>query len=356
MNHRSPFRGAAALGLIVAATLAIAWSVLAATGYKNTILTSNQTGVGVFTDTNLVNAWGIGEARGGPFWIANANSGVATNYLGTGQPQSPVVTIPKASGTGKSQPTGVASNSTTGFVITEGANSGPATFLFDSEDGAISGWNATVDATNAIIAVNNSASGADYKGLAVGVNGTTNVLYATNFHTGKVEMYDQNFHLVRQFTDTTVPVGFAPFGIANLKGTIFVTFAKQDAAKKNHVACAGCGYVSTFKQNGTFIKQLVATGNLNAPYGVAIAPATYKALSNDLLIGNVGDGKINAYVVTTGAFVSTMNDSTGAPIVISGLWGLLFGTGGVGGPPNALFYAAGTSGYRTGQFGSLTAN
>lgn len=356
MEHRSAFRGTVALGVIAAATLAIAWSVLAATGYTNTILTSSQSGVGVFTDTNLSNAWGIAEAKGGPFWVSDANTGVSTNYLGTGQPQSPVVTIPKASGTGKSQPTGIASNSTTGFVITSGASSGPATFLFDSEDGAISGWNATVLPTTAIIVVNNSSSGADYKGMATGVSGGANVLYATNFHTGMVEMYSSTFTLLKKFTDHTVPAGYAPFGIANIKGTLYVSFAKQDAMKKNHVACASCGYLSTFKPNGTFIKQLVAAGNLNAPWGLAIAPSTFKALAGDLLIGNVGDGKINAYNVTTGVFASTMNDSTGAPIVISGLWGLMFGTGGVGGSTSTLFYTAGTGGYRTGQFGTLTAN
>ena len=210
--------------------------------------------------------------------------------------------------------------------------------------------------TAAIIAVNNSASAANYKGLALGVSGGANVLYATNFHTGMVAEQSSTFTLLKMFTDTTVPTGYAPFGIANIKGTLYVTFAKQNATKTNEVHCPGCGYLSTFKQNGTFIQQLVAAGNLNAPWGVAIAPTTFKALSSDLLIGNVGDGKINAYNPTTGVFVSAMDDSTGAPIVISGLWGILFGTGGMGGPANALFYAAGTSGYKTGQFGSLTAN
>ena len=204
--------------------------------------------------------------------------------------------------------------------------------------------------------VDNSASGAVYKGLALGNNGTGNFLYATNFNAGTIDVFDGNFApaaLSGNFTDPNLPAGFAPFGIQNIGGILVVTYAEQDASKHDDVPGAGNGYVDEFDMNGNLLKRLVSGGVLNSPWGVAMAPAGFGDLSGDLLVGNFGDGRINAFDPSTGAFLDTLNDGLGAPIVVQGLWGLLFGNGGNGGAQNELFFSAGINDEADGLFGKF---
>jgi uncharacterized protein (TIGR03118 family) len=335
-------------------------------GFLQTNLVSNLAGVAQFTDPNLVNPWGLSYAPGGVFWVSDNNAGVSTLYNGQGQAQSLVVDIPSpghptgATGT----PTGTVFNGGSGFVISAGGNSGPAIFLFATEDGTIAGWNPGVSTTQAVIAVDNSANptaatGAVYKGLAIGTDSTNRtLLYAANFRAGTIDVFDQNFHATTVpggFTDTKIPAGFAPFDIQNLNGNLYVTYAKQDAAKHDDVAGLGNGFVDVFNTNGVLLNRLVAGGQLDSPWGVAIAPANFGSFSNDLLVGNFGNGHINAYAPTNGAFVGTLTDGAGTPIAINGLWALKFGNGGQAGPTNTLYFSAGLNHENDGLFGSLQA-
>ena len=225
-------------------------------------------------------------------------------------------------------------------------------FLFDTEDGAISGWNA---GTAAVKLVDNGASSAVYKGLAIASTGGADFLYATNFRSGKVEAYDTSFNLVNQFTDPGLPAGYAPFGIQTINGLLYVTFALQNGAKHDDVPGAGNGYVDVFNPNGTLAGQLISRGHLNSPWGLAVAPAGFGTLGGDLIVGNFGDGWINAYNLSTGAYVGTFKTSAGSPIAIDGLWGLMFGNGGSAGPTGTLYFTAGPNGETHGLFGTLVA-
>jgi uncharacterized protein (TIGR03437 family) len=207
--------------------------------------------------------------------------------------------------------------------------------------------------------VDNSASGAVYKGLAIGTNAGATYLYATNFHAGTIEVYDTNFKPVTQasgaFTDPMIPSGFAPFNIQTVNGNLYVTYALQDAAKHNDVPGAGNGYVDVYNTAGTLMQHLIAGGPLNSPWGVALAPAGFGDYANDLLVGNFGDGWINVFNPTTGAFLASLADVKGNTIAISGLWALQVGNGGSGGDKNAVYFTAGAGGEAHGLFGSLQA-
>ncbi len=309
----------------------------AATGYVQVNLVSDIPLVAAHTDSNLVNPWGMASSSASPIWVSDNGTGLATLYNGAGIAASLVVTIPPpAGGNPPSAPTGVVFNSTSDFAA--------ARFLFATEDGTISGWSA---GTTAILEVDNSASGAVYKGLALGNNGTGNHLYATNFHAGTIDVFDASFAQVTlsgNFTDPNLPAGFAPFGIQNIGGILFVTYAKQDAAGHDDVPGPGNGYVDEFDMNGALLKRLISASVLNSPWGLAKAPTGFGDLSGDLLVGNFGDGKVNAFDPSTGAFLDTLNDSLGNPIVVQGLWGLLFGNGGNGGAQTELFFSAGIPG------------
>jgi uncharacterized protein (TIGR03118 family) len=347
--------GAIAFALLVmisASTLAQAAS------YKPAFLVADQTGFAPNTDPNLGNPWGISFSSTGDFWVSDNNTGVSTLYNTTGVPNSLIVTIPSASGVGKGTPTGTVFNGTTGFVVTANGKSGVASFLFDSEDGVITGWNPTVNATVAIVAVNNSSTSANYKGMELANNGTANFLYVCNFFSAKVEVYDQNFKpatLSGSFTDPTLPRGLAPFNIRNINGQLFVAYAKQNASKTDAVFGPGLGVVDVFDLNGNFVKRFVAKGKLNAPWGLALATANFGTFSNDVLIGNLGDGTINAFDPTTGALKGTLSTAAGKAIKLPGLWGLMFGNGGMGGLKDTLYFTSGPSGYAHGRFGSITA-
>jgi uncharacterized protein (TIGR03118 family) len=240
-------------------------------------------------------------------------------------------------------------NGTPDFAVTAGASH----FIFATEDGTISGWSS---GTQAELKVDNSASGAIYKGLALGVSGGNNFLYATDFHNGKIDAFDKNFAPVQmagKFQVPKLPAGYAPFGIENINGTLFVTYAKQDADKVDDVQGAKLGYVVEFSTDGQFIKTLVAKGPLNAPWGIQMAPANFGQFSNDLLIGNFGDGRVNAFDPQTGKLVGSLTNDSGKPLEISGLWGLNFGNGAGSGPSNALYFSAGPDDEAHGLYGNL---
>jgi uncharacterized protein (TIGR03118 family) len=295
-------------------------------------------------DPNLVNAWGMAYASGGPFWISDNGTGKSTVYDATGSIVPLVVTIPAAAGA-KGSPTGLVANSTSGFVVTQNGVSGASTFIFATGDGTISGWNASVNASSAVIAVNNHPS-ANYTGLTIATAGGKTFLYAANSSTNKIEIYDSNFHLTKTFGDSTL-TGLTVYGVQAIKGKIYVTFKGNSG-----------GAVDVFSTSGTLIKLLTKNGSSGpvlAPWGVALAPSNFGTFSGDLLVGNVNNGKINAINPTTGKVVGQLKDTTGKVIAIPGLWTLLFGGGSTAtnGNTNQLFFAAGTNNYGTGEFGVI---
>ncbi len=307
--------------------------------YLQVNIVSNVAGGAAVTDPNLVDAWGISNA-GTPFWVSDHVSGLSTVYASTGVASATVVTIPAATGTGTGKPTGQVQNSAgAAFTLANGNN---ASFIFCTEDGQIVGWNSG-SAKLGEVKVNNNAKGAVYKGMAIGTSAAGGTLYGANFHSGKIDTWGPGFAAVTlagTFTDASVPSGFAPFNIWNLGTSLYVEYAKQDSKQFLDVAGAGNGYVSVFDQNGNLLQHLISGGPLNSPWGVAIAPANWGAFGGALLVGNFGDGRINAFNLTTGASLGALQGSTGTPITISGLWGLLFGTG-TKADVNTLYFTAG---------------
>jgi uncharacterized protein (TIGR03118 family) len=309
------------------------------------------------TDANLVNPWGIVFSPTSPVWVADNATGVATLYDGNGVPRSLVVTIDS---TGPVSPTGIVFNpSSSDFVVSQGATSAPSLFIFASENGTIAGWASTVDGTHAIRVVDNSSpeeTRAIYKGLALAANGTGNFLYATDFHNSKIDVFDSTFKpatLSGSFSDPLQPEGFGPFGIRNINGDLYVTYAKQDEEKEDDVAGAGLGVVDIFDANGNFIRRFAEGGKLNAPWGLALAPADFGEFSNRLLIGNFGDGTINAYDLDTGKFQGQLKGPDGQTLVNDGLWGISFGNGLQNQPTNVLFFAAGPADESHGLYGRI---
>jgi uncharacterized protein (TIGR03118 family) len=333
--------------------LAIAALSLPASAQKVNItnLTSDITAVGSFNDTNLVNPWGMSTAPSGPWWISDNNSGLSTLYIASGQPQGLVVTVPPGSGSGPGSPTGTVYNPTSNFTI----HGIPAAFLFCTEDGTISGW---YTGTNAFIAVNNNGSSAVYKGMAMATVGSTPYLYVTNFHAGTVEVYDGTFQShtfsAGQFTDSSIPSGYAPFNVQLVGNSLVVTYAKQNSAKHDDVPGPGNGYVDIYDTQGNLQVRLAHNIYLNAPWGVAQAPSSFSGFGNDLLIGNFGSGLITAYNISTGAWLGNMLNVNDLPVQIDGLWALTFGNGGSDGPTGTLFFTAGSFGEVHGIFGSIT--
>ena len=285
--------------------------------------------------------------------------GVATLYDGSGQPfplASPlVVTIPPPSilpPTTMAAPTGNVFNPTTDF--------GGDRFLFATEDGTISGWSG---GTSAVLRVDNTIdpttnTGPVYKGLALASSGGNNFLYAANFRDARIDVFDKNFTKQSTasfpFSDPGIPGGFAPFDIRSLNGQLYVTYAKQNDVKHDDVKGVGNGFVDIFTTSGVLVKRLITMGPLNSPWGLAIAPGDFGLLSNDLLVGDFGDGLIHAFDPNTGAFLGTLDDAQGNPIAIDGLWGLNFGNGFTAGPTNTLFFTAGINDEKDGLFGTLT--
>jgi len=300
-------------------------------------------------DPNLVNPWGIVFAPNATVWVANNRTQTATLYDGTGLRQARVVSIP-AGLNGPADPTGIVANATTDFVVTQGNVSGPAKFILDGEGGTITAWSPAVDGQNALVEYDDGAGGAVYKGLAIATD-ASNVtrLYATDFHNGKVDVFDDSFRKVAVaggFNDPTLPAGYAPFGIQALtvheQTRIYVTYAKQDAARHDNVNGAGLGLIDVYDTQGVLQSHLVTTGGvLNAPWGLALAPTEFGTLSNMLLLGNFGDGTINAFDPSTGRSGGALSDASGQPIATAGLWGIAFGNGAHNQPATTLYFAAG---------------
>ncbi|MGD0931756.1 MAG: TIGR03118 family protein [Candidatus Korobacteraceae bacterium] len=317
-----------------------------------TNLTSDISSAGAFQDANLLNPWGMSISPSGPWWLSDNTSGLSTLYIASGQPQGLVVTIPPASGSGPGSPSGTVYNaSTTSFKIHNQATP----FLFCTEDGTISGWYA---GTTAFIAVNNGSNGAVYKGMALASANGINYLYVANFNAGTIDVFDGSYNPFSfgsgSFVDSTLPTGYAPFNIQLVGSSLVVTYAKQDSAKHDDVPGPGNGYVDIYDTQGNLQLRLAHTLYLNAPWGVAQAPASFSGFGNDLLIGNFGSGAISAYNISTGAWIGNMLNVNDLPVQIDGLWGLTFGNGGSGGPVGTLYFTAGPFGETHGIFGSIT--
>ena len=315
--------------------------------FKQTNLVADAVGAGARTvDPNLVNPWGIAFGSTRNLWVANNMTGTSTVYDSLGNKLPIVVDVP-GSGTPAGAPTGIVFNSTTDFVI---PGHGAALFIFAGEDGTIAAWNTSTP--NAMLVADRSSSGAVYKGLAIASHNGANFLYLTDFRNNRVDVFDRTFAFVKAFTDSTIPVGYGPFGIANVAGQLFVTFAKQRGPDNRvDTARVGNGFVDVFNADGSLSRRFASNGRLNSPWAVVVAPTGFGGFGGAILIGNFGDGLIGAYNASSGAFIDNLRDLTSTPIRIDGLWGLAFG-------PSAgsrtLYFAAGPAGEIHGLVGTLT--
>jgi uncharacterized protein (TIGR03118 family) len=311
-----------------------------ANSYRVVNLVSNVAGVAEQTDPGMVDPWGFSNP-GSPFWLSDHGSGLSTVYAGTGVPNANViVTIPAAGGSGTGKPTGQVQNSAgAAFKLSNGGN---ASFIFASEDGLITAWNNAIGKI-AEIKIDNSSTKAVYKGLAIGTSDAGGTLYGANFRSGKIDTWGPGLvpvTLAGSFADSQVPSGYAPFNIWNIGNKLYVEYAKQDKDQFLDAGGPGTGYVAVFDLNGNLITHLISGGVLNSPWGVAIAPAGWGTFGGALLVGNYGDGRINAFDATTGAFLGTLQDTDGNAVAISGLWGMVFGTG-TRADVNTLYFCAG---------------
>ncbi len=349
---------------LVAVTLAAATLAAAGASARSTAgsayvvqnLVADQPGVAAHTDANLVNAWGLDALPTSPWWVADNGTNLSTLYKADGTPQSLVVSVPNA-------PTGLVANASSHFVLHNGTKSGPALFMFATEEGKILGWNPSVTGTSAQVARDLSGAGAVLKGLAVAPDFHTGRLYATDFHNGTVDVFNKTFKSVfipGGFQDPSLPPRFAPFGIIVYGTHVFVSYAKQDAERHDELHGAGLGYVDEYTRDGALVTRVASQGPLNAPWGMAWAPPTgFGQFSNDLLVGNFGDGWIHAYKQQPdGSFTldGTLTSPSGYPVAIDGLWALQFGKGAANnGPATTLFFTAGPADESEGLFGTITA-
>jgi uncharacterized protein (TIGR03118 family) len=298
------------------------------------------------TDSGLVNAWGISYSPAGPFWVSSNGAATSTVYRVDPLTQATVksaltVAIPGA-------------GNVTGQVFNPGGASQlhGDNFLFVSEDGTVSGWRSALGTSAETL---NSLS-AIYKGAAYGNDGTNSYLYAADFHGGTINVFKGNAAapvLSGNFTDPTLPAGYAPFNVQNLNDSLFVAYAKQDSASPDEVAGAGLGYVDQFDLQGHFVARVAGGGALNAPWGMAIAPDTFGELAGSLLVGNFGDGRINAYDLNSHALLGQLTGPDGHPLSIDGLWGLSVGNDGLAGSSHVLYFTAGPGDERHGLFGVI---
>jgi len=347
------------IAITLASGAALALSALGAnagagkTLFRQTNLVSDQAGKAMFIDPDLQNPWGISSSRTSPMWVSDNAVGKTTLYGGSGAKVPLTVTIPPAPGNTVGSPTGTVFNNGNA-----GGDFRSDLFLFATEDGTIAGWK-MADGLVAMTEVPNSVAGAGtvYKGLAFGFDGLSDHLYAANFGLARVDVFNPDFTEAASFTDPKVPDGYAPFNVQNLGGALYVTFAKQDAARHDDVAGQGHGFVDRFDLNGNLLDRLVSHGQLDSPWGLAIAPSSFGMFAGDLLVGNFGDGRINAFTLDKGDFRGELRDvTTGDPITIDGLWALRVGNGGGGtngGDPNAIYFTAGTEHETHGLFGTI---
>jgi len=331
-DRRSSLRRAAWLTLAVA-LLAGAGAVAAlaqspSNSYQQVNLVSDIPGVARITDPNLVNPWGLAASATSPLWVADNGSGVSTLYTGAVNGSIPVTAalVVKIPG---GDPTGTVLGDGSAFVVKTPSGSAPANFIFDSESGRITAWSGKVSGTKA--STEFFARNAVYKGLATDASSGSTFLYATNFRQARIDVFDGRFHKLRlpggAFTDPGIPAGFAPFGIQNIAGRLYVSYAKQDGAKHDDVAGAGNGFVDVYSADGVLQTRLISAGALNSPWGMVVAPGTFGPFAGDLLVANFGDGTIHAYDPVHGTPEGELLNPDGNPIAIDGLWSLRFGNG-----------------------------
>jgi uncharacterized protein (TIGR03118 family) len=346
-----------------------------ATSLTDTALVASNNGVAPTTmtiDANLSNPWGLVTAPGLPFWVADNNSNVATLYSGAGVIETSAVTgsndvgisIPASAAGLPANPTGQVYNASGGFLIPTSSGNETALFIFAGEAGTLAAWATGSGAAAATVyddGVVNGTAHAVYKGLALGTFNGATFLYATDLHNNKIDVFDTNFAkpaaMQGKFVDPSMPAGFVPFGIVALKDQLYVTYAMQDSAMHDEVTGAGLGYVDIFDFGGNLLSRFASAGALNAPWGIALAPAGFGSLEGDVLIGNFGDGKINIFA-PSGSSVATLmgalTDNKGDTLVFPGLWSLVFGDGDSDKPLTTLFYTAGFADQTDGVLGSIT--
>ena len=327
--------------VIVCSFLLVLGSSVFANEFTQTNLVSNIPGMAITTDPNLADPWGMSFSATSPIWVSDRATGVSTLYSGAGAIVPLVVTVPPGAPVG---PTGQVFAGGTAFML----NGSPADFIFATLAGTIDAWNGTTTAT-----VERTTPGATFEGLAL----ANNMLYATNFQPGGgIDVFNSSYApttVVGGFVDPNLPAGFAPFNIQNIGGNLYVTYAKVTAGSPVPLPGGG-GFVDVYDTNGNLIQRLISSGSLDAPWGVALAPASFDGFGGDLLVGNFGNGEINAFNPTTGAFLGTLDDSSGNPIVNSGLWAINFGNSSAN--PNALYFNAGINGGTDGLFGDIQAS
>ncbi|TMF60002.1 MAG: TIGR03118 family protein [Chloroflexi bacterium] len=319
------------------------------TAFTQTNLVSNRADQGASViDPSLRNPWGISASATSPMWVSDNGTGVTTLYRGDGSKVPLTVTIPPGAGSDPGSlgtPTGTVFNG-------NGAEFRGDRFLFATEDGTLAGWQpafgvvARTEADNSL-----PAPGAVYKSLAIGSTASGDRLYAANFRGGAVDVFDSNFSPAGSFTDPKIPASYAPFNVQNLGGLLYVTFAMRDAAGHDDIAGQGHGFVDAFDTNGNLLQRLVSHGQLDSPWGLAIAPASFGDFAGDLLVGNFGNGRINAYTLDKGNFRGELTRANGAPISIDGLWALQVGNAAA--DTNAVYFTAGINGEADGLFGTV---
>jgi uncharacterized protein (TIGR03118 family) len=341
------------LALVAGAALAVVAPLSAAKPTQFTVnpLVSDHPGVAPVTDPDLVNAWGLTSSATSPWWVSDNGTDKSTLYRGSdGAKQALVVSVPGG-------PTGTVFNPTSGFVLPTG---GKALFLFDGEDGIIRGWNGA-QGTTAIVVKDRSDVDAIYKGLAIADTSNGPRLYAADFHNARIDVLDGSFGLVPNsgFEDPSLPKGFAPFNVQVIGDRVFVAYAKQDADAEDEIAGQGLGRVDVYDLDGNLLGGIDGHGQLNAPWGLAVAPASFGSFAGDLLVGNFGDGEINAFhEVSPGQFahVGELRGSDNRSLAIDGLWALQVSQGGNNGTAGQLFFTAGPDEETHGLFGTIAPN
>lgn len=327
--------------------------------YKQSNLISDQAGNAALPDPNVVNAWGMAFAPDGAIWVNDNHTGLSTLFDGLGAIQKLVVTVPPPIGSDdQSSPTGIVANAFKSNPT--GSNFDGDVFIFATEDGTISGWQGSLG-TKAAIRKDNSEDGSIYKGLAQGLTSDGRPhIYATDFHNGAIDVFDAAYTPVTlngKFEDPFIPKGYAPFGIANLEGKLYVSYAKQDANAEDDVKGTGHGFIDIFTTDGFFVRRFASRGFLDSPWGLAIAPANFGIVSGKLLVGNQGNGHIPVFDTRSGLPLGELLTRKGlkiSPLVIDGLWGIIDGDGALNAPPNTMYFSAGPDHENHGLFGSIT--
>ena len=336
------------------------------TDYELTYLVSNSSAIPAqSTDPKLINAWGLAFNPQAYAWVSDAGSNYSSLYDGNGSPPASgsgvpaYITIPAGS-SGTGEPTGITYNATSGFDISSGGVSAPATFIFATLGGSIDGWNETVNANSAVVAYN-STNGAMFTAVTMATESGTTYLYAADFKNGTIDVFNSSFAPITvggDFFDSAIPSGYAPYNIQNIPNSsgmpqLYVTYAEPSSSPQHVTIGNGLGYVAVFQWDGTLISTLVSGGALNAPWGLAIAPSNFGSLSGALLVGNFGNGAIDAYNPTTGASMGTMMGANGQQLFVPGLWGLAFGNGYDSQPTTTLFFTGGPDTQTAGVFGRI---